>query len=431
MSKMKVGLSTILMLAIFSLFSIVAFAAAPAKPEVTSKLIAPTTVELSWKAVPGATSYNVYWNRATTPVSVTDTKYKVENLDNSKYYVYAVTAVNAEGESAQATGDQAFMHSATVKSDGTVGTHRIHGDFQNNTNACANCHSTHNGNSADLLKYTSAEYDMCLSCHDGTLGFYNVLGQGAGGGTFNDTHQSSSMHNVKSGVKIGEAPGGNTIKGTAEAKAELECSSCHNPHGSVNDRLLKESVAGGQNYAGVAKGIKGVTLDLVEDPAYAELNASTNAGIKVTISKGPKANTDIQNYSKFCSACHDDYLKSSGSQRVDGHYTHTTNSASAGRNCASCHFAHGTDITLMKDTQGKTIADYMKNDGWSQDKAEAYMKDVNKSSALKKYTNMSVCWACHISSHKLDTQQPDSKYTYPGTDREGNPVNMFPGRPAK
>ena len=82
--------------------------------------------------------------------------------------------------------------------------------------------------------------------------------------------------------------------------------------------------------------------------------AQVLTGLKIYQSKGPVfVNEDLPDvpqrvYSNFCSTCHEDYLKSSGSQRVDGHYSHTTNSYKSGRNCASCHYAHGTDITLIK-----------------------------------------------------------------------------------
>jgi predicted CXXCH cytochrome family protein len=303
----------------------------------------------------------------------------------------------------------------TLDNDGKANLHRTHGNFQNNTNSCANCHSTHQGDTSNLLKFQDAEYDMCLSCHDGTMGFYNVLGQGAGAGTFNDTHESSSMHNVKSGIKLSAAPGA-----THTLTAELTCSSCHNPHGSVNDRLLKETVTGAGKlaglYSGLPKGTKAISLELTEDPAYAAINSLTStSGLKITTSVGPKGNTDKQNYAKFCSTCHDDYLTTSGNQSsFSGHFSHTTNSASAGRNCASCHYAHGTDVTLMKDTVGETVADKVKKHGWTEAQAKEYMKDVSAAgSSLKKYTNMAVCWTCHQTSRAIDTQQPDKKYTEP------------------
>ena len=64
-----------------------------------------------------------------------------------------------------------------------------------------------------------------MSCHDGTLGFYNVKAN-SGAGVFNSTHDSASMHNVGT-VAIASAPG--ALNPTSD---ELQCSSCHNPHGS-------------------------------------------------------------------------------------------------------------------------------------------------------------------------------------------------------
>jgi len=296
------------------------------------------------------------------------------------------------------------IYVGNVDNFGNEGSHRTHGNFQNNTNSCANCHSTHNGADARLLKFTSGEFEMCLSCHDGTLGFYNVLGQGAGAGTFNDTHESSSMHNVDGTLAIGAAPG--TINpGNEEV---LECSSCHNPHGSENDRLLKETV-NSKSY--IPEGGSAIKLSLTEDPAYAAINASTGPnGVKITKSVGPAGDTDKTTYSAFCATCHDDYSASRSAGRTHSDlYTHTSNSAKQGRNCASCHYAHGTDVTLLKDTAGKTIADLMKptnqgGKGWTEKVAKDYMKDISAGgSANKKYTNMAVCWSCHQSTHSIDT----------------------------
>jgi predicted CXXCH cytochrome family protein len=298
------------------------------------------------------------------------------------------------------------IYVGTIDNNGEVNQHRTHGNFQNNTNSCGNCHSTHNGDSATLLKFEETESDLCMSCHDGTLGFYNVKGQGAGAGTFNESHESASMHNVGE-VAIAAAPGALDAKSSTE---ELQCSSCHNPHGSTNDRLLKMTVAG------VTYSTTPIKLALTEDPAYAEINkSSTNSGLKITKSIGPKENADKVTYANFCSTCHDTYDTGSGKQTALGHYSHTTNSSSQGRNCASCHYAHGTDITLLKDAAGKTIADYTKpvadgGKGWTPERATEYMKDVSAGgSANKKYTNMAVCWTCHTSSHPLDTPMPAQK----------------------
>lgn len=331
---------------------------------------------------------------------------------------------SAEGFTPTPSNPAPGINVGTVDNYGNSNAHKTHGDFQNNTNSCANCHSAHNGGNEKLVIFQNTESNMCLTCHDGTMGFYNVL-EASGAGTFNKTHESASSHPVGV-VKIGSAP----LSYQQNSTATLECSSCHNPHGSVNDRLLKEAVLGSTLFApDVPKGTKAVTLDLKEDPAYEAINSSsTNSGLKITKSTGPLTTSSV-NYSKFCSSCHNDAMVKSGTKRADGHYSHTTNSSSGGRNCASCHYAHGTDITLLKDTQGKTIADYMKplNQGgaeWSREKAVAYMQDVSaKGSNLKKYTNMAVCWSCHITSHPIDTQKPGSEFLLPN--------GQFPGKPAK
>ncbi|MEH7108058.1 cytochrome c3 family protein [Bacillus sp. JJ1764] len=106
--------------------------------------------------------------------------------------------------------------------------------------------------------------------------------------------------------------------------------------------------------------------------------------------------------SKFCAACHADYLQASSAGKIShfgneyAAYRHSTNSDSY--TCVRCHYGHGTDAYIMKDALGRTIKDLVAA-GQTEADALAYMQDNNKSSALKKFTNMSVCWACHNSSH--------------------------------
>ncbi|MEH7332839.1 cytochrome c3 family protein [Neobacillus drentensis] len=342
----------------------------------------------------------------------------------------------------------------TVDNFGNNNTHRTHGNFQNNTNSCANCHSTHNGEDEYLLM-KSGEYELCMSCHDGTMGFYNVK-VASEAGVIGSHEESASMHNVDSDLAVSAAPGALNNKSTAV----FECSSCHNPHGSANDRLLNEAVAGkqyGNNYNvtivgytetitklnQVPIGTKAIKLNLVEDPAYAAINSATGlSGLKIYKSNGiynkpADGLTQAQvydyklNYSEFCASCHDDYLKNrENGPRADGvHYTHTTNSTKQGRSCVACHYAHGTDITTLRDTAGNTITDLQTKKGWTEAQAKAYMKDVSKKgSSLKRFTNMAVCWACHQSTHQIantpgTTNYPNttdaSKYFVPGGDYSG------------
>lgn len=108
--------------------------------------------------------------------------------------------------------------------------------------------------------------------------------------------------------------------------------------------------------------------------------------------------------SAFCAGCHVDYMVSAGDAdgNGDGNGTYTFayrhNTSSGSYACLKCHFAHGTDITVMKDAMDKDLATLTVDMG-SAAAAEAYLLDKNPSSALKRYTNMSVCWKCHTSSH--------------------------------
>jgi predicted CXXCH cytochrome family protein len=296
-----------------------------------------------------------------------------------------------------------------VDNFGDTNVHKTHGNFQNNTNSCANCHSTHNAED-NMLLMKSGEYELCMSCHNGTMGFYNVT-EASGAGIIS-SHEEASMHNVSSAMVIGEAPGHFVNKSTDI----LECSSCHNPHGSANDRLLNETVMGtsyAYNVTGkvgsshgpsfskstpMAAGEKTISLVLKEDPEWADINnSSTLSGLKITKSLGPDGARDRMNYSNFCSVCHDDYLTSrtAGKPSKTG-FSHTTNSHKGGRNCASCHYAHGTDNTTLMDSSGRTAEELVTAGVIPADKAVDYIKDISASdSNNKKFTNMSVCFSCH------------------------------------
>jgi hypothetical protein len=126
--------------------------------------------------------------------------------------------------------------------------------------------------------------------------------------------------------------------------------------------------------------------------------------------------------SKFCAACHTDYLTHSADAKAgESHwgpatdaYRHSTDSDSY--TCVRCHFGHGTDALIMKDSLGRTVDDLTATDGQfegNQNAALDYMTDVNASSSLKKFTNMSVCWACHNSSHAETIKNAERNADHP------------------
>lgn len=135
--------------------------------------------------------------------------------------------------------------------------------------------------------------------------------------------------------------------------------------------------------------------------------------------------------SGFCAACHTDYLAGSGkdSGTFDHAYRHTTTSDSY--TCVRCHYAHGTDVTIMRDARGKKLADIVADPNYfstvtdptaRETLAKDYMMDKNPSSVLKRYTNMAVCWGCHTSSHSEGTRNTDT-FQYNPTANESNDRN--------
>jgi predicted CXXCH cytochrome family protein len=143
-----------------------------------------------------------------------------------------------------------------------------------------------------------------------------------------------------------------------------------------------------------------------------------------TVSAGVVKNVGVK-MSQFCAACHTDYLVSnstSGSSHFGDEtaaYRHSTNSDSY--TCVRCHYGHGTDAYIMKDSLGRTINDLVGTTGIVNNSTEpateadalVYMQDNNASSALKKFTNMSVCWACHNSSHAETIKNAERRADHP------------------
>jgi predicted CXXCH cytochrome family protein len=456
MRKIRVSLSAIMMLVLVGLFGIVASAAPSPNagiPIVTSSnsVLTGQDYTLTW-AKGGSNNvdnYNIIWDGGTVETLSNATfTYNVTApiLGTHRYEIWA-SATNGDSQHYRGTVEVVNDNSsaivlppaATIGNDGSAKTSHTHGDFQNNTAACANCHSAHNGGTNMLLKYQDTELNLCLSCHDGTMGFYNVkTASSAGIFDFDGSHESSSLHNVNAVVKIGDAPGAFANNKTAVGD-NFQCSSCHNPHGSVNDRLLTVAIPTSQTtnipatLVDLGSG-KQIGLNLVEDPAYSTFNAGTGVnGVKIYKSKGATTASEITNFNDFCATCHDSYLASRSSGKVAGSFapnhgfTHTTNSSSAGRNCASCHYSHGTDITTLKDSSGRTVSDIVAAGLMTQPEAEAYMENVTKAntqagptagadSALKKYTNNAICLACH--SKDIVTTQTQAA----GADFNGKPA---------
>ena len=173
----------------------------------------------------------------------------------------------------------------------------IHGNYVNDTDACAGCHRAHtsvssltwddaggNEHSALLVSSATTMKEFCYACHDSagqsadtnvSDGLYYGTDYGTnmgvlnGGGfeSFNNTATTST--HVSNGGSWGAYGGGYFGQGAGTAtgnfkdtpgdpknsnlagesnKIAMDCSTCHDPHGSSNYRILKSLV--NNNYVG-------------------------------------------------------------------------------------------------------------------------------------------------------------------------------------
>lgn len=188
---------------------------------------------------------------------------------------------------------------------------------------CAGCHTMHNSQDGALVDAANPNgnayllnagnsTDTCLRCHASYGQFAGGTGYGAGGDFYWLTktwswsahgHTSSSEadahgHNVISLVnniavdsELSQAPGGDFLS------SNLSCTSCHDPHGNQNFRILYDST-NGPIYAGGR-------YDFNADAPVAKGNS------RRTIMGGSGEETDLAHtayksgMSDWCANCHD------------------------------------------------------------------------------------------------------------------------------
>jgi predicted CXXCH cytochrome family protein len=320
MSKTKFGLSILMAIAMILVFSVAAMAAAPKNLTFTSTS---TTITLSWAGTNGVT-FNVYQDGTKIATEQSAKTLEVTGLTEGQKYLFEVSEVasgvedtinkikiNARaGGPAYNKGLPGYVSSDTsndnnisnanqtgigigtndgskntqvlksvgmVKNDGKTGTHRTHGEYQNNTNSCASCHQTHTGASKSLL-FKDGVYNTCTACHDGTLGFYNVFNH-SNAGTFGGTEDGNmSVHLADGSVQVKAAPGGNLAANSGTWINEFNCASCHSPHGSYSDRLLHYN----PNGMGLATATEG-GIGLKDAPIVNGIPTATASSAKVIL----------------------------------------------------------------------------------------------------------------------------------------------------
>lgn len=210
-----------------------------------------------------------------------------------------------------------FSNTALAKSGPHIGP-----IFPENTDACASCHRIHTASGVYLLAEGTTIFGFCTSCHNGSGANTNVL-QGRFEGTVTDfdTHtegvpgnglnaggyiyaysytgrnsrtsgwaQVTSRHNIN-GLDTDTyyiAWGGGSVG--PGFQIALDCTSCHNPHGT-------ENADGSERYRILRNEVNGVdvaTIKAHEEISHNYTSISYRDGI-----------------AGFCIACHTQYIKKS------------------------------------------------------------------------------------------------------------------------
>lgn len=171
--------------------------------------------------------------------------------------------------------------------------------------------------------------------------------------------------------------------------------------------VWKDGFAYGSGVDNVASAQIAIGVDVESTSDVATLFDSANTNYKV--------DSGLQ-MSKYCASCHTDYLSTTRTNDT-GTYSvaHRHATAQDRLTCVRCHFAHGSDAQIMKDASDNTYWDLGANQA-----ALDYLKDPNPSSALKRYTGMSVCYSCHGQGEQF-LGNPNNKERpangQPGTDK--------------
>lgn len=213
-----------------------------------------------------------------------------------------------------------------------------HGGYTLTTSACAGCHRAHTALTPDLLAEND-EFALCSTCHGGVTQTDVVRGRrtsdggrlNGGGFTFVNATPVTSAHTVRGlGGSTGEGTAWGGAGSGAGVSGVLQCTTCHNPHGSSNYRLLRaaehptwsgscsacHSMHGGPLIPGGWS--EGSVLGTKDDTSggghqYAAGDASYfTSGI--SWAPGASATPDIRRgMSSWCGACHKQYVTKSGS----------------------------------------------------------------------------------------------------------------------
>ncbi|MDE3095366.1 MAG: hypothetical protein KGK07_05100 [Chloroflexota bacterium] len=358
-----------------------------------------------------------------------------------------------------------------------------HGNYTLTTAACAGCHRAHTAVGTDLLKETNV-YALCTTCHAGSVstdvvhGFQTGSGLPLNGGGFEQANNKpvTSSH-IVAGMPVSGTPasGAGTAWGSQNGdnipvgdlgvgvQGTLECTSCHNPHGSTNYRILKDA-SNGYPY-GPANASKhrwvpdnpdlldwmnSQVVATVDDNFDYSFNPASDcvgtkckmkftSGISVVLVGGtPTTQIDTtKGMNAFCATCHKSYLTLSGSGAAPStdatHYVYPgTQDALDGKGNVA-RYRHAVERTyggspqqpLRFAAEGTTpgTAGTVKYDAFScltchyahgsSSAATGFAQGVAPAndSALLFYDNRGVCISCHQTDKMAPTPTPAATST--------------------
>ncbi len=296
-----------------------------------------------------------------------------------------------------------------------------HGNYTATTDACAACHRAHTGVQAFLLNASGTMTDFCDSCHGtGALGAntdvqdgvyqsnrqspYNtssVPGGALNGGGFSFASVRrdwtgttwtapysgtvTSKHNLDDPTQKVWGSGANDSSLTT---MQLQCTSCHDPHGTNTYRLTTT--------------INNTSVPWTDEgsptKSYTTLPWNQNSSVTSNFS-----------ISAWCTACHTRYyatVAGSGSTTaytIDNKYRHRIDmpgnpsntatfilplggSVDQKVNCLTCHVPHGTNATVT----GYASSKYSRPDN-----STTGLDPGGQPSVLLRLDNRGVCENCH------------------------------------
>lgn len=287
------------------------------------------------------------------------------------------------------------------------------GTFSTTTDSCAGCHRAHTATAAKLL-VDASQYNLCISCHDGTGADTNVVGgiylgntqgnqnTGLRGGGFvtalmdTDADGNMSLADATSTHTVGASSlisWGSGSSGNGEP-VSLECGDCHNPHGNSQYRILRPK-----------------PMALIDWAVLDSENITAGISDNYTINYDGDNYRDLGDYDTivqnnigdWCGQCHTRYPAGAGSEGSTAgggsgqdtyqagtdpfFYRHRTEPLTG--ECLACHVAHGTSANMTGNAAAVNWPDDNGSQAWQTTAGESQY------SRLLTIDNRGVCIQCH------------------------------------